>query len=1076
MIGKTEKMASPTVLFISENDCYRKKAREIIKDSGILKQYPGFKTAHISKDPGCEQLEPLASGQGTKTNIQNDNPVTEVFYERSKSLQPVGMPIHVRHGSSMRVATANTIRLRSRLFYLAPCHTFFDRLQKPNATTTKPDDNFEIDSDSETEYDDELEASSTSIGSQSTDAWSDNDHFLEGEDHSPGSSSITTFDAPELTNTTAAPPPLEEVNGKLLPFAKAQVNYSPLELTTPPLESLAPLGVLVDWSVDQDWALVEVVENGDSNVSSILSTNLPDLSTAQIALLPQDDAKVVTYTASGGQMTGTIAGTPSYTRVPHGTSFQEVFSINLDWPLADGDCGSAVFDAATGELFGHIVAGCRTTGFAYVMAAHLVFPELEKSAQQINDVAERLSSTAKSSTTTLLPPYSPLIQGVGTSLRSSVHPYYLELPHSSSQATRDTPTDIVKLKDEEGQTPLSWASGNWHLAWPQLFTKRRPYNRYSREAENQPYIEWLDTQYDDGDEEEEKEEDEDEAEAEEEDGASREGDGPSNAPKDEVDEQSKGTDASSQISDVRRFMKGMDGDKDFLEDYDMVDEVASFCEKGESDGPVPMLGKHVALLDERTIFGTLGDKKGHCRTNSEPVTWELLREKLKKQRLRADPDSTNAFTDEESDVERRILFIPNLDSFTIQVIVETASRSQAWPLRYLFYNYLKRKTSIGVTIPLTGFPVFTLDFHIPYWVMTTKKSAMTDRRKKSDGSPLRETRKLDFLSRSKGRSQDSTTTAKHYWLHEAQISIVVTGVNHWVWTAYGFVDTYFGSKGTVEDYKNLTGQHGERGDPLMARGRYGAEPIWTPREYFLTVIEFRTQKVLKKWNQIVTVVTETVEGSRDEYLAYNSFKIEDQKLIERRNSQLLALLMQLISGLSETTQAWQGFWDTEADYFRCDGGAPTASSSSEALLRTIHKKFSTLKLRLQKLEELKNELRDRREGLNSHMGLDGRTSAMKLENLIVLAIIFSPVLITAALFNAEGVLPFPSSPKNFICILIVVMCIMVSMHQFLYQIYGSQLGVNTSKSGISDSHEPLDGKGAPRSWDLEIAPEKVQRG
>ncbi|KAH7318922.1 hypothetical protein BKA65DRAFT_92330 [Rhexocercosporidium sp. MPI-PUGE-AT-0058] len=612
--------------------------------------------------------------------------------------------------------------------------------------------------------------------------------------------------------------------------------------------------------------------------------------------------------------------------------------------------------------------------------------------------------------------------------------------------------------------------------WHPGFTERR--TLFVRNTENQTYLDYIqaekylgeeiaDDEYDDEDGDEDEDEDED--------GASSE---------DEVDEQSKNTDGK-EMSDVRRFMQGMDRDEDFLEDYDMVDEVANFCEKGKSHGPVPMLGKHVALLDERNIFGTIGDKKGHCRTNSEPVTWELLREKLKKQRLRADLDSTNAFADEESDAERRILFIPNLDSFTIQVIVETASRSQASPLRYLFYKYLKRKTSIGVTIPLTGFPVFTLDFHIPYWVMTRKKSAMTDRRKKSDGSPLRQSRKLDFLSGSKDRSQDSTTTAKHYWLHEAQISIVVTGVNHWVWTAYGFVDTYFGSKGTVEDYENLTGVHGEREDPLTAGGRCGAEPIWMPREYFLTVIEFRTQKVLKEWNQIVTVVTETVEGSREEYLAYNSFKIEDQKLIERRNSQLLALSMQLISGLSETTQAWQGFWDTEADYFRCDGGAPSGSSSLEALLSTIDKKFSTLKLRLQKLEELKNELRDRREGLNCHMGLDGRAGAMKLENLTVLAMMFSPVLITATLFGAEGALPFPSTPKNFICILIGVVCIMVAMHQVLYQeSYGSQQGLNTLKSAIDDSNEPLDGEGAPKSWDLEKAPgkapgkapEKVQKG
>lgn len=170
--------------------------------------------------------------------------------------------------------------------------------------------------------------------------------------------------------------------------------------------------------------------------------------------------------------------------------------------------------------------------------------------------------------------------------------------------------------------------------WPPCFTERRPFDRKS---ENQTYLDYIqaeqylgeeitDDEEDDEDDDEydDKDEDEDEAEVESEDkdGASSE---------DEVDEQSKSTDASNQMSDVRRFMKGMERDEDFLEDYDMVDEVANFCEKGKSHGPVPVLGKHVALLDERNIFGTIVDKKGHCRTNSEPLTWELLREKLKKQ-------------------------------------------------------------------------------------------------------------------------------------------------------------------------------------------------------------------------------------------------------------------------------------------------------------------------------------------------------------------------------------------------------------------------------------------------------------
>lgn len=258
MIGKTQKTAAPTVLFISENDCYRKEARRVIKDSGILRQHPGFKTAHISKDPGWgEKLEQLASGQGTNTGIQNNNPVTEVFYERLKSLQPVGMPIYIRHGSSMRAATANAVRLRGRLFYIAPYYAFFDRHYKSNTPTAKPDNDFEIDSDSETEYDGELEDSITSIGSQSPDTWSDNDdssddkdYFVSSDNFFYGISSTLTFNAPGLANTTAASSPHEQVNDNLPPFAKAQVSYPPRELTTPPLDSFAPLGVLVDWSVD----------------------------------------------------------------------------------------------------------------------------------------------------------------------------------------------------------------------------------------------------------------------------------------------------------------------------------------------------------------------------------------------------------------------------------------------------------------------------------------------------------------------------------------------------------------------------------------------------------------------------------------------------------------------------------------------------------------------------------------------------------------------------------------------------------------------------------------------------------
>ncbi|KID83242.1 nicotinamide N-methyltransferase [Metarhizium guizhouense ARSEF 977] len=356
MIGRTEKTASPTVLFISENDHYRKEAREVIKESGILKQHPGFKTAHTSRDPGWEgPLEQLGLCQETKGSIedQEDGPEREVFYEYTKSLRPA-MPIYILHGSSIRVATANVILLEDRLFYLAPSHVFFDRLD--NLQTSQLDDDFEIDSETETEYEGGVEASITSMGSQSTEALSDHDDLSDNELHSK-----TTLDSPQLPNSIASSPRPRRLSNS--PFAEEQIRYPQRKVTTPSRASLRQLGILFDWCVDQDWALVEVIERGDIN----------------------DRATVITHTASAGQMTGSILGMPSYARLPRGKLFQEVFSIHLDGPLADGDCGSAIFEAETGELFGHIVAGCRSTGFAYVMAARHVFPKLAKSALRIKD-------------------------------------------------------------------------------------------------------------------------------------------------------------------------------------------------------------------------------------------------------------------------------------------------------------------------------------------------------------------------------------------------------------------------------------------------------------------------------------------------------------------------------------------------------------------------------------------------------------------------------------------------------------------------------------------------------------------
>ena len=90
------------------------------------------------------------------------------------------------------------------------------------------------------------------------------------------------------------------------------------------------------------------------------------------------DTEIITYTASGGLMTGTLYGTPSYTRLPNSKTFQKVYTVCLNGALVKDDCGSWVIDAETRGLYGHIIAGCESRGTAYVMSAHNVFEDAKE--------------------------------------------------------------------------------------------------------------------------------------------------------------------------------------------------------------------------------------------------------------------------------------------------------------------------------------------------------------------------------------------------------------------------------------------------------------------------------------------------------------------------------------------------------------------------------------------------------------------------------------------------------------------------------------------------------------------------
>jgi peptide-N4-(N-acetyl-beta-glucosaminyl)asparagine amidase len=103
---------------------------------------------------------------------------------------------------------------------------------------------------------------------------------------------------------------------------------------------------------------------------------------------------VVAHTASAGLISGTISLTPTYLRTPNAKVYQEVYHVNLEKPIANGDCGSWVLDAQSGSLYGHIVAGSPNLGFAYIVPASQTFSDIQRHTGILKERVKRFESVS----------------------------------------------------------------------------------------------------------------------------------------------------------------------------------------------------------------------------------------------------------------------------------------------------------------------------------------------------------------------------------------------------------------------------------------------------------------------------------------------------------------------------------------------------------------------------------------------------------------------------------------------------------------------------------------------------------
>jgi hypothetical protein len=295
--------------------------------------------------------------------------VTKAWYNVAQPVRTSGMTLYVRHPFFTRTATANAIQLNDRIYFQTAFHPFLENSSCESEPSSE-DDEFEIDSDTDTdnERNDSIDQDTimTSIGSITPDMPAQSPEIGSGS--SRCSSELHRLSDISSEGLDHSSNPLCVASDKLAAFTTTQSTHGLPENAVPDFKSLSILGRIVAGSINTDWALIEI-ENPEIEAALKEGMNGHAITMDNFAQLPRDSVDVRTSTASRGPLTGVLSAWPSLTRLPRGNTIQKVYVIRLNGALTDGDCGSVVFGINDDHVYGHLVGGCRQTGYAYIMAA-----------------------------------------------------------------------------------------------------------------------------------------------------------------------------------------------------------------------------------------------------------------------------------------------------------------------------------------------------------------------------------------------------------------------------------------------------------------------------------------------------------------------------------------------------------------------------------------------------------------------------------------------------------------------------------------------------------------------------------
>lgn len=356
MIGRSKARASPTILFCSEDSRSRKTAHEAVKQSGLMERYPGIRTATALRAPEIEShgpLEPLALDTIPHEHVQTSNqPGMNTFIHVSNNR--IFTRQHLDKLSKAHLATlGGIVRRNDEIFVFTAGHPFETVVSSDSSNNcTSDDEGWELDSD-RSDHDSDI---------------TDIDECIEGA--APNDEEIAT-------QTGAIDTCYKSTSGP----ATAISDLSVAPPTSDSSESPTTAECRIDaFSSGLDYALIKVSGSDPLIFGEAVEGPNPLSNWHLVYSVPVgiQDAKIVSYVASSGFLTGTLSATPSYIRMSDRKSFQMTYRVDFDGPIFKGDCGSWILDAETQGLYGHIIAGCEGSTIAYIVPSISVMEDAQK--------------------------------------------------------------------------------------------------------------------------------------------------------------------------------------------------------------------------------------------------------------------------------------------------------------------------------------------------------------------------------------------------------------------------------------------------------------------------------------------------------------------------------------------------------------------------------------------------------------------------------------------------------------------------------------------------------------------------